>query len=165
MNPVEGQVHFMIRSKITVANIILFYSHLVSLYPNCTIYIIQDNWPVHFHPNVLAALVPQKYQHWMNIPDSWKNIKVKKKYQGMNLPIQLVPLPTYSPWLNPIEKLWLWLNKDVVHNHQYTDQVKELTEAVTGFLNQFDKKSPELLKFVGLKAQSGQYADALKSNP
>ena len=48
------------------------------------LYSALDNWPVHFHfhPELLAALPPQ---------------------------ITLVPLPTYAPWTNPVEKVWRWL--------------------------------------------------------
>lgn len=33
-----------------------------------------------------------------------------------NLRLQLVFLPPYSPNLNPVEGLWLWLKADVVNN-------------------------------------------------
>jgi hypothetical protein len=31
--------------------------------------------------------------------------------------LQSVWLPTYAPWLNPIEKLWRWLRQDVLKMH------------------------------------------------
>ncbi len=43
------------------------------------IYLVLDNWSIHSHPEVLAAL-----QHLPRLELAW--------------------LPTYAPWLNPIEK-------------------------------------------------------------
>jgi transposase len=33
--------------------------------------------------------------------------------------ITLMFLPPYSPELNPVEKLWQWLRKEVTHNHLF----------------------------------------------
>ena len=157
LNPYNGAVHYMMRSRITVPSIIAFYEELTEKYPNQTIYMIQDNWPVHYHPNVVAALEPQKWEKWFNVPPSWKDIKVKERYKKLKLSIQLVPLPTYSPWLNTIEKLGLALNKDIIHHHSYTDQFQKLTENIQHFLDQYKKGSEQLLKFVGLKCENGIY--------
>jgi transposase len=88
------------------------------------IYIALDNWPVHFQPDVVAALQSSK--------------------------ITLVFLPTYAPWLNPIEKVWRKLKQEVLHLHRYSSRWKDLQERVQRWLMQYDQPSPDLLHYVGL---------------
>ena len=47
--------------------------------------------------------------------------------------VELVPLPTYSPHLNPIEGFWLFLKSHVLSNHLYSD-LSELKRTVQRFL-------------------------------
>ena len=159
-----GKVCFFQRSKITVACLISFLQYLVKTYENKRIFIIIDNWPVHYHPDVLAALQVQQYKQYFRTPDSWKDIKPKKKYLNLNLPIQFVPLPTYASWLNPIEKLWRWLKQDVLHNHHLANDWTSLKEKVNQFLSQFNERSEDLLKYVGLKNPLTKYGKILSNN-
>ncbi len=103
-----------------------FYHHLVAAYPHaCRIYVVQDNWSIHTHPDVCATLA--------------------------DLP-QIVPvwLPTYAPWLNPIEKLWRWLRADVLALHRLADDGEALRDRVRAFLDQFATDARDLLHDVGL---------------
>jgi hypothetical protein len=161
LNAITGQVCFAQKSKITTSQLIAFLKQIVQTYPNKQIDIVMDNWPVHYHPDVLAALEPQTYQHQFNTPPSWKNIKPKTKYLNLNLPIQFIPLPTYASWLNPIEKLWKWLKKDLIHNHIYANDWTTFKELINTFLTQFDKANPQLLQFVGLKNHNTIYGKCL----
>lgn len=164
MNILTGQVSFDLKSKITVVNFIAFLVRLVEQYPNKRIFIIIDNWPVHYHPNVLAALQKQEYALYFRCPDSWKDVKVNKKYETLNLPIQFVPLPTYASWLNPIEKLWRWLKQDVIHVHSWAEQWAELKQAVMLFLQQFNELSDDLLNYVGINSPHSKYGKILFNN-
>jgi len=95
------------------------------VYPQAKkIYLVQDNWPTHKLPNVLAAAQEQ----------------------------HLTPLflPTYASWLNPIEKLWRWLKQQVLHLHPLADDLAQLRDQVCNFLNQFAVDSDALLRYVGL---------------
>jgi DDE superfamily endonuclease len=159
-----GKVCFYQRSKITVACLISFLQHLTQVYANKRLFIIIDNWPVHYHPDVLAALQKQQDVQYFRTPDSWKDIKPKKKYQGLNLPIQFVPLPTYASWLNPIEKLWRWLKQDILHNHSMAGDWTNLKERVNQFLSQFNEHSKELLDYVGLNNPQAKYGKILLNN-
>jgi DDE superfamily endonuclease len=159
-----GKVCFFQRSKITIACLISFLQYLAKTYENKRIFIIIDNWPVHYHPDVLAALQEQMYKQYFRTPDSWKDIKPKKKYLNLNLPIQFVPLPTYASWLNPIEKLWRWLKKDILHNHQMANDWTLLKEKVCQFLSQFNEHSEDLLKYGGLKNPLTKYGKILSYN-
>jgi len=88
------------------------------------IYIALDNWPVHFQPAVLAGLQQSK--------------------------ITLLFLPTYAPWLNPIEKVWRKLKQELLHLHRYSMRWHDLQARVQDWLDQYDQPSPDLLHYVGL---------------
>jgi transposase len=98
--------------------------------------VIQDDWSIHTHPDVLATLVP--------------------------LP-RLVPgwLPASSPWLNPIEKLWRWLREAVRKQHRLAADWPALRARVQAFLDQFASGSSALLRYVGLLGD-GKLAQACR---
>ena len=75
--------------------------------------------------------------------------------------IEPVWLPTYAPWLNPIEKLWRWLRQDVLKLHRLADDWPELQRRVNAFLDQFATGSHELLRYAGLSGD-GSLAQALR---
>lgn len=161
LNPVDGRVTALQRSKITVGNLVSFYQQLQQAYPCAqTIYVVLDNWPVHYHPDVLAALEPQQTPFPLNTPPSWG--KVKARYKTLNLPIQLVPLPTYASWLNPIERLWKYLKKELIHNHVFAAQSELLKARLEAMLGSFSLGSKALLSYCGLLNPKGIYAQALK---
>jgi transposase len=125
LNALTGQVLFLQRSKVGRRELAAFYAQVRQAYPTATrIYLVQDNWPVHRHPDVMDALEQQ----------------------------QLTPLflPTYASWLNPIEKLWRWLRQDVLHDHDEAKNFKRLRQRVIDWLAQFADRSLELLHYVGI---------------
>ena len=90
-----------------------------------TIYLIWDNWPVHHSDLVKETLV--------------------------QLPrLQVITLPTYAPWLNPIEKLWRQFRQEVDYMHPLADDWKRLRERVQAFFDQFAHGSANLLRYVGI---------------
>src|SRR5262245_44826198 len=79
--------------------------------------VIQDNWSVHRHPDVLATLA--------------------------TLPrLEPVWLPTDAPWLNPIEKLWRRLTEQVLKRHRLAGDRSALRQPVRAFLDQFATGCP-----------------------
>jgi hypothetical protein len=109
------------RAKVTE-----FYGQLVEAYPQARrLYVIQDNWSIHTHPDVLGALAA-----WPQVEPVW--------------------LPTYAPWLNPIEKLWRWLRQDVLKMHRLAEIWVAVRGRVHQFLEQFAHGSQRLLEYVGL---------------
>jgi hypothetical protein len=105
--------------------LIRYFRALAALYPECEIiFVALDNWPLHFHPDVLAALASTR--------------------------IVLVPLPTYAPWTNPVEKVWRKLYQEVLHLHEFADDWSGLRAEVTRFLDDVAGGSTELLRYVGL---------------
>ncbi len=120
------------------------------------IYAVQDNWPHHFHADVLVALEEQEEQlrQWpQHRPGNWTDEpspQAKAKWKDLHLPIQLVRLPTYAPWTNPIEKLWRWLYQEVLHLHRLADKLGELRAQIDAFLERFANGSLDLLRYIGL---------------
>jgi transposase len=150
LNAFTGQVTYAQSSRISLPVLKRFYRQIRADYPNAeTIYVAQDNWPVHVHPLVVATLDIQHSPFWPTLPDNWPTSPdAKGRLQG--LPIQLVFLPTYASWLNPIEKLWRWTRQQVLHLHRLSDQWLDLKQAVADFIAQFASGSADLLRYVGL---------------
>jgi DDE superfamily endonuclease len=89
-----------------------------------TIYLVWDNWPIHSKPQVLEAAKANR--------------------------IILLYLPSYAPWLNPIEKLWKWVKQNVIHMHRLSEDWDQLQQQVMDFFGRFATGSQELLHYVGL---------------
>lgn len=120
-----GQLTSMVRSTFGKVQLRLLYERIRQVYPHAKeIYVIQDCWPVHFLTEVTQA--------------------------ATRYGITLVPLPTYSSWRNPIEKVWRLLKQDVTHMHPWTDQWQRLRHEVIQFLRQFDHHNSRLLRYMGL---------------
>lgn len=125
LNAHTGRVHYLQRSRVGQKALQDFYAQLRQAYPQAhTIYILQDNWPVHKLPAVLQAL---ETHH-----------------------LQPLFLPAYAAWLNPIEKLWRWLKQDVLHVHPWADDLETLRQHVSAFMDRFSAPSEALLHYVGL---------------
>ena len=126
LNARTGQVDYRDNYIVGRAQVSAFYRDLDQRYAHARrVYLIQDNWSVHAHPDVLATLegLPRCEPVW---------------------------LPTYAPWLNPIEKLWRWLKGDVLKQHRLAADWRALRQRVSAFLDQFATGSRELLRYVGL---------------
>ena len=150
LNALTGQVHFRQRSKIGVVQLVGFYQDIVAAYPEAeTIYLVQDNWPIHFHPGLIKHLAPQDWPFEFRTHPDWPQPSEVVR-EAEVLPIQMLCLPTYASWLNPIEKLWRWLRQDVLHLHRLSDAWEALKQRVGAFLEQFIDGSLALLRYVGL---------------
>ena len=150
LNALTGQVHFRQRSKMGVDQLLGLYRAVVAAYPEAeTIYLVQDNWPVHFHPRLLAQLEPQQWPWPFYVPAEWQKMAAVAPATDP-LPLQLLCLPTYASWLNPIEQLWRLLRQEVLHLHRMSDAWGELKQRVAAFLEQFLDGSMALLRYVGL---------------
>lgn len=149
LDDATGRVVALQAGRVGVAELVRFYERLCAAYPGRRLYLVQDNWPVHFHPDVRAALEPQESPFPWVYPRTWPT-EPSPRARRLGLPIQLVPLPTYAPWTNPIEKLWRWLKHDVLHLHRWADDLPELRRQVLAFLDQFAAGSDDLLRYVGL---------------
>jgi hypothetical protein len=136
LNALTGQVTYLDGYIVGRAKVISCYQRLTQVYSTARrIYVVQDNWSIHTHEEVCAARA--------SFPQ-----------------IAVVWLPTYAPWLNPIEKLWRWLREDVLKVHRLAGQWDALRARVNAFLDQFAHGSQALLRYVGLRGD-GRLAQAL----
>ncbi len=133
-----GEVIARQRDRFNVKEMYRFFFHVEQHYPLAdVIYIALDNWPVHFHAYVQDHLARRRSR------------------------IRLLRLPTYAPWTNPVEKLWLKLSQHLLTQHHLGTKWETLKQTIT---NWFLKYAPcheeltqqdfllreELLHFVGL---------------
>jgi hypothetical protein len=140
LNAVTGRVDSLDAYIVGRAKVIQFYKQLNAAYPDVErLLVVQDNWSIHTHADVLGAL-----RRWPRIEPVW--------------------LPTYAPWLNPIEKLWRWLRQDVLKMHRLAGDWSALRGRVNQFLGQFAGGSHDLLRYVGLLGK-GKLAQALRVPP
>ena len=146
----QGKVVCLQRSKITLSTLRKFYQQLAETFPEAeVIYVVQDNWPVHYHPDVLAILIDQDFKWPLRKPAHWPD-SPRKNIEALNLPIRFLFLPTYAPWTNPIEKLWRKVKQEVLHLHRYEDDWNGLKDRVLCYLNEFSTGSKDLLHYAGL---------------
>jgi hypothetical protein len=151
MNGYTGQVTYLQGSRIGIRQLVQLYQQIGLTYPDANlIYIAEDNWPVHYHPDVCVALQPQAWKSPPKLPPNWPT-EPSPKAKPLHLPICLLPLPTYASWTNPIEKLWRFLRQEVLHLHRFEDDWDATKQAVTAFLDQFSQGSSDLLRYVGLQ--------------
>lgn len=154
LDVVDGRTLYRQASHLGIRELVAFHQQIREGYPEAErIYLIEDNWPIHFHPDLLVALEEQESPWPLYRPRNWSlepTPRAVKKWGDWKLPIQLVPLPTYASWTNPIEKLWRWLRQEVLHLHRLSDRLEELRAAVRRFLDRFADGSQELLRYVGL---------------
>jgi transposase len=140
LNALTGQVNYLDGYIVGRQQVMQFYSCLNRAYPKKVelIYVIQDNWNIHTHPEVLTALAD-----YPRIKPVW--------------------LPTYAPWLNPIEKLWRWLRQDILKMHRWVEDWPQVKHRVHDFLDQFAHGSAALLRYVGLQGK-GKLATVLNTS-
>jgi hypothetical protein len=128
-NACTGQVDYLDNYLVGRQQVGAFSRRLDAVYPAARcLYVVQDNGSIHHHDDVRATL-------------------------GQLPRIQPVWLPTYAPWLNPIEKLWHWLRRDLLKGHRLADEWPHLRQQVNAFLDQFthgSSASAALLHSVGL---------------
>jgi transposase len=128
----SGQVLMRRRECFNVKEMYRFFYHIEQHYPQADIiYIALDNWPVHFHPYV------------------------KENLERIHSKIRLLPLPTYAPWTNPIEKFWLKLNREFMKHHPYGLDAQAFRDALDLWLAKHREESAALLHEVGLLPDEG----------
>jgi DDE superfamily endonuclease len=94
LNAWTGQITYANHSHFTLKLMVDFYQQIAQTYPNADmIYLVVDNWPIHFHPDVLAALHDPTVAWLLKLPSNWP-AEPSRQARHLNLPIRMVPLPT-----------------------------------------------------------------------
>ena len=126
MDAVKGQVLSWDFPSVTLGRLSQCLAGISQSYPQADrIYIAWDNWPNHFHPTLVDFL---------------------KKHPR----ISIIALPTYAPWLNPIEKFWRLIHQAVTHAHPWSDDFIKFRESIREKIRHYSGESPHLLRYVAL---------------
>jgi hypothetical protein len=113
--------------SVTVPNFLKFLQLVEARYPEASvIYIVLDNWSVHINEGVLPAL------------------------QARQSKIQLLLQPTYAPWTNPMEKVWLRFNEDVSHMHPHWAKWQPWRLRIDDWITQVRPPSQAMLQATGI---------------
>ena len=97
---------------------------LLEKHPNETIYVAWDNATTHQDDEVEAVV------------------------RGAAGQLVLLYLPTYSPWLNPIEMLWRHYRREVTHCELF-ESVAKLVEATLDFFARYNQAPASVLSIIG----------------
>ncbi len=128
MNALSGAVLAWHFPSVTVKRLCQCLAGVAKSYPAARrVYIVWDNWTNHRHPALTSFL--------KELPK-----------------LEVVFLPTYSPWLNPIEKLWRLLRQEVAHAHPFSDDFDGLKEAVRLKLAEYADGGDKILRYTGLQS-------------
>jgi transposase len=104
VSPLSGESFTLFLPEVNTDMMNIFFEELVKEYPDKEIIIVMDQAGWH-------------------------------KTKDLKHPDTVTPLylPSYSPELNPIEKLWQWLRKEVTHNavfHKFEDMMDALEKEI-----------------------------------
>ena len=116
--------YLLIRQKKRRPEVAELLQALVDKHPSGTIFIAWDNANTHQNDEVEAVV---------------------RAAAGR---LVLLYLPTYSPWLNPIEMLWRHFRREVTHCEIF-ETVKLLIEASYNFFNRYNTNPKDVLSIIG----------------
>lgn len=105
---------------------------------------------------LLEALLerhPQEtiYVAWDNV-NTHEDDEVEAVVRAAAGRLVLLYLPTYSPWLNPIEMLWRHFRREVTHCELFETK-KALLAAAQDFFDRYNQCPEKLLSVIGSKAK------------
>ena len=101
---------------------------------------------------LLQALVDQHstgtiYVAWDNA-STHQDDEVEAVVRAAAGRLVLLYLPTYTPWLNPIEMFWRHFRREVTHCEIF-ETLKALIEASYSFFNCYNKNPNDVLSIIG----------------
>jgi transposase len=119
-----GETVVLIRKRKRRQEMAELLQALLDKHPTGTIFVAWDNFVAHLDGEVEAIL---------------------RSAAGR---LVLLYLPTYSPWLNPIEMLWRHFRREVTHCELF-ETVKVLIDASYDFFNRFNRTPEKVLSIIG----------------
>jgi transposase len=87
------------------------------------------------------------YLAWDNC-NTHQDDEVEAVVRGAAGRLVLLYLPTYSPWLNPIEMLWRHFRREVTHCELFAS-VKELVNAALDFFERYNRRPSTIWSIIG----------------
>lgn len=124
-----GETVVLFRKRKRRREIAQLLQRLLDKHPTGTIYVAWDNASTHEDDEVEAVV---------------------RAAAGR---LVLLYLPTYSPWLNPIEMLWRHFRREVTHCELF-ETVKALLAAARDFFDRFNLCPHQVLSVIGSHAKS-----------
>jgi len=127
VNYYSGETEVLFRRRKRRQEVAELLQALVNKHPTGTIYIAWDNAGTHEDDEVEAVV---------------------RAAAGR---LVLLYLPTYSPWLNPIEMLWRHFRREVTHCELY-ENVDALLKAAQDFFDRFNRVPHQVRSIIGSHA-------------
>ncbi len=124
VNYVTGQTVVLIRRRKRRLECAELLQALLDKHPTGTIYVTWDNASMHQDQEIEAVV---------------------RAAAGR---LVLLYLPTYSPWLNPIEMLWRYFRRMVTHCELFLS-LDALSKATQDFFDQCNQQPASLLSVIG----------------
>ena len=90
------------------------------------------------------------YVAWDNA-STHEDDEVEVVLRGAAGRLVLLYLPTYSPWLNPIEMLWRQFRREVTHCELFAS-IDSLVEAARAFFDRYNRKPSGVCSIIGAHA-------------
>lgn len=124
VNYYSGETVVLVRKRKRRKEIAELLEALLEKHPDETIYVAWDNAVTHQDDEVEAVV------------------------RGAAGRLILLYLPTYSPWLNPIEMLWRYFRRQVTHCELFIS-IKALIQATYDFFEQCNQQPERVLSAIG----------------
>ena len=124
----SGETVVLVRRHKGRKQIVELLEALLERHPTGTVYVAWDNATRHAGDEVEAVV------------------------RGAAGHLVLMYLPTYSPWLNPLEMLWRHFRREVTHCELFAS-VKALVEASLDFFKRYNEQPETVLSVIGAKLQ------------
>ena len=122
-----GEMVILVRKRKRRSEIAEFLQTLLDKHPGQIVYVAWDNYICHQDDEVEAVV---------------------RSAAGR---LVLLYLPTYSPWLNPIEMLWRHFRREVTHCELF-EPVKVLLQATQDFFDRYSQMPAAVLSIIGSNA-------------
>ncbi len=119
-----GETLVLVRRRKRRKEVAELLEALVEHHPDQTVYVAWDNASMHQDDEVEAVI---------------------RSAAGR---LVLLYLPTYSPWLNPIEMLWRHFRREVTHCELFVS-VKALIAASLDFFRRYNNQPHKVLSIIG----------------
>lgn len=121
-----GETVVLIRKRKRRSEVAQLLQALLDKHPTGTIYLAWDNVSTHQDDEIEAVV------------------------RGAAGRLVLLYLPTYSPWLNPIEMLWRHYRREVTHCELF-ETVHPLLEATRDFFARYNEIPDSVLSIIGAR--------------
>ncbi len=127
-NALSGQFTAILSHKHRSIEFLGLVDTLLEVYPTEELYVVMDNSKIHDSVMTTECLLDNE-----------------EKYHRFHR----VFLPTYSPWLNPIERFWRFMRRRLTHDYFFSS-LEQLKKAAINFFAHFAQPNEKMLSIFSL---------------